>query len=128
MSGKKVSIDGMADAIMQSLNEYAETTATGVKAAVRKTGNEVKKQISAWAPVRTGAYAKSWATKNTKENSHALEVTVYSKNRYQLAHLLEHGHAKRGGGRVAARPHIAAAEQAGIQMLQQEIERCVRNG
>lgn len=128
MSGKKVSIDGMADAIMQSLNEYAETTSTGVKAAVRKTGNEVKKQISAGAPVRTGAYAKSWATKNTKENSHALEVTVYSKNRYQLAHLLEHGHAKRGGGRVAARPHIAAAEQAGIQMLQQEIERCVRNG
>lgn len=128
MASKKVSIDGMADAIMQSLNEYAETTSLGVKAAVKKTGTQVKKQISSTAPTDTGAYAKSWATKTMRESSNALELTVYSKNRYQLAHLLEHGHAKRGGGRVAARPHIAAAEQAGIEMLQHEIERCVRNG
>lgn len=53
---------------------------------------------------------------------------MYSRNRYQLAHLLEHGHAKRGGGRVAARPHIALAEQSGIEQLEQEIERCIRNG
>ena len=46
----------------------------------------------------------------------------------QLAHLLEFGHAKRGGGRVAARPHIAAAEQAGIESFEQAIERSLRNG
>ncbi|MCQ4931437.1 HK97 gp10 family phage protein, partial [[Eubacterium] rectale] len=50
------------------------------------------------------------------------------KNRYQIAHLLEHGHAKRGGGRVAARPHIAPAEENGIQQLEEEIERGIRNG
>ena len=53
-----------------------------------------------YAPKRTGKYAKSWSTKKTKENSHSLEMTVHSKNRYQLAHLLEKGYAKRGGGRV----------------------------
>ena len=57
-------------------------------------------------------YAKSWTVKKTKETSNSLEVTVHSKNRYQLAHLLEHGHAKRGGGRVSARPHIAKAEES----------------
>lgn len=29
-------------------------------------------------------------------------MTVHFKNRFQIAHLLEHGHAKRGDGRVAA--------------------------
>jgi hypothetical protein len=53
-------------------------------------------------------------------------MVVYSKNRYQIAHLLEHGHAKRGGGRVAAIPHIAPVEQAGEQTLLQEIERGLR--
>lgn len=125
---RKVSIDQMADAIIQELDNYSDLTNEGVKAAVKKAAKTVKDEIKSGAPVRTGAYKRSWATKNTRESSNALEITVYSKNRYQLAHLLEHGHAKRGGGRVEARPHIAAAEQSGIEQLQQEIERCLRNG
>lgn len=35
---------------------------------------------------------KSWTVKTTKETANSLEVTVHSKNRYQLAHLLEFGH------------------------------------
>ena len=124
----KVSIGNMADAIMKELNDYAEATSDGVKSAVTKADKVVRTEIQAGAPTRTGAYKKSWATKNTAESSNKLEITVYSRNRYQLAHLLEHGHAKRGGGRVAARPHIASAEQSGIEQLEQEIERCIRNG
>lgn len=124
----RVSIDGMADAIMKELNDYADTSAEGVKAAVQKAAKTVKTEIQAGAPVRSGKYKKSWSTKNTAESSNKLEITVYSRNRYQIAHLLEHGHAKRGGGRVAARAHIALAEQTGIEQLQQEIERCLRNG
>jgi hypothetical protein len=52
-------------------------------------------------------------------------MTVHSKNRYQIAHLLEHGHAKRGGGRVAAIPHIAPAEQHGEEMLESLIEKAL---
>lgn len=126
--GRRISIDALADTVMECLNDYAEVSAEGMKKAVRKAGNTVKKEIGANAPKDTGAYAKSWAVKNTKENSHSLEVTVYSKNRYQLAHLLEHGHAKRNGGRAAGKSHIAPAEETGIRQLEAEIERCLRNG
>jgi hypothetical protein len=126
--GRRISIEALADTVMEYLNDYADVSAEGMKKAVRKAGNTVKKEISANAPKDTGAYAKSWSVKNTKENAHSLEVTVYSRNKYQLAHLLEHGHAKRNGGRVAGKSHIAPAEETGIQQLEAEIERSLRNG
>lgn len=116
------SIDNMAAEIMKGLTEYADLANESMKKAVKKTATSVKKEISSNAPKDTGAYAKSWAVKKTKENSHSLEMTVHSKNRYQLAHLLEKGHAKRGGGRVSGKPHIAPAEENGVQLLEHLIE------
>ena len=117
------SIDDMASAIMEGLEEYADLADAAMKKAVRKTATAVKNEISANAPVRSGRYKRSWTTKKTKENSHTLEMTVHSKDRYQIAHLLEHGHAKRGGGRVAAIPHIAPAEANGADMLETLIKK-----
>ena len=116
------SIDAMGDEIMKGLTEYDDLADTSMKKAVRKTAKSVKDEISSNAPKRTGAYSKSWTSKKTKENSHSLEMTVHSKNRYQLAHLLEKGHAKRGGGRVSGKPHIAPAEENGVQLLEHLIE------
>lgn len=124
----KVSIGQMASTIIDGLKDYADLATDDLKAAVKKTGNEVKKQIQSTAPKDSGKYSKSWTVKTTRETSNSMEVTVYSKNRYQLAHLLEFGHAKRGGGRVAAKPHIATAEQAGIESFEKSIERSLRNG
>lgn len=125
---RRVSIDALADTVMEYLNGYAKVSTENMKKAVRKAGNTVKREVGANAPKDTGKYAKSWSVKNTKETSNALEVTVYSRNKYQLAHLLEYGHAKRGGGRVAGKSHIATAEETGIRQLEAEIERCLRNG
>ena len=80
-------VDAMADEIMKGLTDYADLADTSMKKAVRKTAKSVKDEISANAPKRTGAYSKSWTAKKTKENSHSLEMTVHSKNRYQLAHF-----------------------------------------
>lgn len=119
---RSCSIDELADVINEGLKEYADLTAAGVKRAVRKSAKAVKEQISAGAPSRTGKYASSWVAKTTEENSQKLVQTVCSPTRYMLAHLLEKGHAKRGGGRVAGRPHIAPAEAAGIELLTTLIE------
>ena len=122
MADQRVSVGNLADAVMKGLTEYADLTTDGMKAAVKKAGDTVRKEISANAPVRRGTYKKSWRVMTTKETGSALEVTVYSPKRYMMAHLLEKGHAKRNGGRVSGRPHIAPAEQHGIEQLEKDIE------
>lgn len=126
MADQRTDIGHLADAVMDGLREYAELAADSMKTAVTKAGKTVRKEIMAGAPRDTGAYAKSWRAKKTRESSHILEVTVYSPRRYRLAHLLEHGHAKRGGGRVAGRPHIAPAEQHGIEQLERDITEALK--
>lgn len=128
MANLKIPIGSLSETVMKELNEYADVACDEMKAAVKSAGTLVKNQIKATAPKSTGAYAKSWSVKNTSETSRSLEVTVYSRNRYQLAHLLEYGHAKCGGGRVPGRSHIAPAEQAGIDQLEKDIERSLRHG
>ena len=126
MAMDRVRIDQMAHVIMEGLQEYADLATDDLKKAVKKAGDEAKKDIQNNAPVKTGAYKKSWTVKTMKETSNAMEVVVHSKNRYQLAHLLEFGHAKRGGGRTRAFPHIAPAEQRAAELLEREVEAALK--
>lgn len=125
---RTVSIDEMDSAIMDELEKYAELASDDLKAAVKETAASVRKDIQTGAPVDTGKYKKSWSVKNVHEDSESIDLVVHSRNRYQIAHLLEHGHAKRGGGRVAAKPHIAAAEQRGNEKLVTTIEQKLKGG
>ena len=122
---ERVSIDQMASTIMEGLQEYADLATDDLKESVKKAGKTVKDEIKQTAPKDTGKYAKSWTVKTVKETSNTLDVVVHSRNRYQIAHLLEHGHAKRSGGRVAARPHIAPAEEKAIETLEREVEKAL---
>ena len=126
MATDRCRIDQMAHVIMEGLQEYADLATEDMKAAVKKAGNKAKSEVQACAPVKTGTYKKSWPVTTTKQNANALEVTVHSRNRYQLAHLLEFGHAKRGGGRTRAFPHIAPAEEAAAELLEREVEAALK--
>ncbi len=126
MARDRCRVDEMAHVIMEGLQEYADLATEDMKAAVKKAGRKAKSDVQKGAPVDTGKYKKSWTVKTTKENANAMEVTVHSKNRYQLAHLLEFGHAKRGGGRTRAFPHIAPAEAAAAELLEREVEAALK--
>ena len=126
MAGDRCTVSQMADVIMEGLEEYAQLAADDMKKAVKKAGTQARKDIQENAPVMTGAYAKSWAAKTTKKTANAMEIVVYSRNRYQLAHLLEFGHALRKGGRTRAFPHIAPAEERAAQTLEREVEKALR--
>lgn len=120
-----VQIDNLASEVMKGLMEYKDLVTSDMKVAVRKAGRSVKKDIQANAPKKTGAYSKSWKVSTTKETSESLELTVHSPKKYQLAHLLEKGHAKRGGGRTKAVPHIAPAEKSAVKQLESDIKKAI---
>ena len=123
MSSRRISIDQLASAINEELKGYTDDLAIETKEAVKEVGTKTAKTLKGTSPKRIGGCAKSWRSKVISESADKMEVTVHNAKWYMLTHLLEHGHAKRGGGRVAARPHIAAAEQTAIDELQKEIER-----
>ena len=124
---RNVSINEMGDAIMEELEKYSKLATDDLKAAVKETAASVRKDIQAGAPVDTGKYKKSWSVKNMHEDSQSIDLVVHSRNRYQLAHLLEHGHVKRGGGRVPAQPHIASAEERGNEKRAERLCRALYN-
>ena len=115
MAGDRCTVSQMADVIMEGLEEYAQLAADDMKKAVKKAGTQARKDIQENAPVKT-----------TKETANAMEIVVYFRNRYQLAHLLEFGHALRKGGRTRAFPHIAPAEERAAQTLEREMEKALR--
>jgi len=112
--------------LWRGFRSNADLATDDVKRRSKKPGRKSENRYRKLRRRNPASTFKSWTVKTTKETSNALEVTVHSRNRYQLAHLLEHGHAKRGGGRVSARPHIAAAEETGIKKLEEEIERSLK--
>ena len=119
---KTVSIDEMGNAIGKEFEEYVEMSADKVKKIVKEVAEDTKEKIKDGAPVDTGKYKKSWMVTQTSNTSMGAEYTVHA-GRYRLTHLLEFGHANRGGGRVRAYPHIAKGETYAINELKKEVER-----
>lgn len=122
MSRTLTSVDDMARIIAQHLEEYSEAIASDVKNVTRKVANKAKRELQQTSPERTGEYAKNWTTSVRSENSNSVEIAVHNKI-YQLPHLLEKGHAKRGGGRVDAIPHIKPVEEEASENLEKEIKK-----
>ena len=120
----QISIDGLADAIMKELEQYAEITNESVKAGTKKVTQNAVRELKTTSPKQAGDYAKSWKSKVISENSHSIKSVIYAGDgQYRLTHLLEKGHAKRGGGRVQGQPHIAPVEKLCIDKLMEEIKK-----
>lgn len=128
MSNVRVSVDGMASAIMDALKGYTDDLGTETVEAVKKVGKEGVKQLKANSPVRhskggkPGTYAKGWRFKVVSESSDKIEGVIHNATNPGLAHLTEKGHALRQGGRAGARVHIAPVEQSTSEALEREIE------
>ena len=128
-SRERVKADQLAQSISKALTEYSELVFDDAYAAGKESAQIVVKEIKATAPVgHRKKYAKSWRVKETYKDSRKFHLVCHSPTQYRLAHLLEHGHAKRGGGRTAAKPHIAPAEEKGIENFEEKITKAIEGG
>lgn len=87
-------------------------------------GREYKKHGEAYV---TGAYANSirWHMLSQDDKPTG---EIGSPSMPGLAHLLEHGHARVGGGRVAGREHIAPAADEAFDATEEAIAKRIEEG
>lgn len=115
--------DDLGRAIAEALTQYSDEVEEAIEKEKLKVAREGAKTLRQTSPKRTGRYAKGWATKKLPDGA----VVVYNK-RYQITHLLEKGHVKRGGGRVRAIPHIRPVEQQMIKEYEARVKAAIKNG
>lgn len=97
-----INIDQLADEITQAVQEYTQDVSEGIEKAVDDAAKAVLKEVKATAPRDSGNYAKGF--KITKEDDFTGKRRIIWNTKHGWkAHLLEFGHAKRGGGRVEGR-------------------------
>ena len=114
-------IEDLSNEIARALQEYTTEVTEGLEEAKEEVANEAAKKLKSTSPKRTKAYSKGWRAKKV-----GTAWVVHNATRYQLTHLLEHGHAKRGGGRVAGIPHISPVEEKAIDEYTKRVEKVIR--
>ena len=121
---RTVPLDRLGAEIERVLEEYSTEVTDDMKDAVKEVTKAGQRAVSQGARAAfggTGRYARGWHSKVETERLGA-EGVIYNATVPGLPHLLEFGHAKRGGGRVSGRAHIAPVEDKIVR----EFERKVR--
>lgn len=111
------------------LTEYTDEVLEKVKESVQETAKEAKKELKVAGAFknRTGVYRRSWKVSFTGGRLFASAVIYQDSDEYRLTHLLEFGHAKAGGGRVKAFPHLADTQKNADALLQEKIKKKVED-
>lgn len=124
---KNISLDQLASEITQAVKEYTEDVTWAINAEVETTADKVLAEVKNLSRKRTGEYAKAFV-KTDKSLSGNRRYVIWNRKHYRRVHLLEFGHAKVGGGRVQAYPHLRPAHDKYAGELESNIKRIIRNG
>lgn len=127
MAKKLKGADGLAQEIEKILDEYQESVTKDLAEAVTdvtKAGAKAVKQEAQSSFNGTGQYAKGWKSKVEKDRLGAHGV-IYNSKLPGLPHLLEHGHANRGGGRTPGKAHIKPVEDMINKQFEEKVVKAI---
>ena len=122
--------DEMADLIAEYMSNFSEEVTEGVKNATgvvaKECNAEIKRHIT--FKQRSRDYVKAFKIKKTSDSQYNRGYTWYvSGDEYRLTHLLEKGHAKKGGGRTGKFEHIKYGEELAIRRMEELTEEAINN-
>lgn len=120
---KLTPIERLQKEVSEILEEYGDEVSENAGVIATEMGKKGAKALRSESRGNfrgEGRYAKGW-TYQVDEGRLWTTVTIYNKTP-GLPHLLEHGHAKRGGGRVDGRTHIAPVEADLIKTFETEVK------
>lgn len=110
--------------IAKILTKYGDEVAENIQKVTKEIARKGAKAVKQNAQTNfsgTGKYAAGW-TSQAKEGRYSSQGIIYNRTQPGLPHLLEHGHAKRGGGRTDGKEHIAPVEQEVIKSFEEAIK------
>lgn len=123
----RIRIDQLDTEVKKILDEYQEQIISGARAttrAVAETGAAAVR-ANARAAFNGKKYAAGWTYKLFDRRLYT-EAVIHNKTEYRLAHLLEHGHAIKIGGRFLDHrypgvEHIKPVEEEINQRFEQKL-------
>jgi hypothetical protein len=121
---RKVGIEGLQAALEQILEDYGDEIEQKNEEVVQKVGRRGAKALreNSAEKLNGNKYAPGWSVTFEGDRIHQTAI-IYNKRMPGLAHLLEHGHAKRNGGRTDGIVHIQPVEQEIIKLFEGTLRR-----
>lgn len=103
----RITAADLRETVNDILAEYGDEARAAVAKASQDVGKNVAKELKKAGTFEGGERFKKGWTATTEENRLGVKTVVYNKTQPGLAHLLEFGHAKAGGGRTTSFNFIA---------------------
>lgn len=126
-----VKVNDFSAVLRNELKEYTKEVQEGIQRVAGEVAKQSLKDLkeaskSTFETHSKDPYWSNWKLSNESTGGRAKYV-IYNK-KAGLPHLLEHGHARVGGGRVSGRPHIKPVEEKLIKDFEDNVEAIIENG
>ncbi len=128
MNGLKVEIKDLSSEVAKLVRKYHGDVCEVTKSLIKKTAREASDKLEEKSPKLTGNYAKHWTYGDFVWDTLGGSIKVYvAEPEHRLSHLLEYGHANRGGGRTPGRPFIKPVEEKVKAEFEKNLEAVLSN-